>query len=165
MKLGRQCNYHKGLAALRHYFTLREPSFSLCFKLYSTLLLALGYVGAGPIRGQHRVTWRRINQWELRVSRSTLFLLLRYLGTLSPSVNMHQLWTRSSRFNKLGPIQTAMNRYDSVFWHEDTASTEGNQSKMDAYRTGLLNVYLNIEIWILTSKSMRHEICSNTVTK
>ena len=60
-----------------------------CLMSGSTLLLALGYVGAGPMKGQHWITWRRINQWESRVSRSTLFLLLCYLVTLHSEVG----WT------------------------------------------------------------------------
>ena len=35
MKLGRQRNYHKGRAAIRHYANILEPSFNLRFKLYS----------------------------------------------------------------------------------------------------------------------------------
>ena len=42
MKLGRRRNYHKGLAAIRHYANLNEPSDSLRFKLYCSCSIGPG---------------------------------------------------------------------------------------------------------------------------
>ena len=72
-----------------------------------------------------------------------------------PSVNMHQLWTRSSHFNKLAPeFQIALNiRYCVAYrLYSDTKTPLARRGtkaiavrKTDTYRTGLFNVYLNTD--------------------